>query len=57
MRAADNRTTCLQRQTERDLSSTTLGERSEDDRNVNKSSFLANCVITKICKLIRDTKS
>lgn len=35
----------------------TLGERSVGDRYVNKSSFLANCVTTNKCKLIRDTKS
>lgn len=57
IRSVDNRTKRLQRQTERDLSSATLGERSEEDRYVNKGSFLANCVITNICKLIRDTKS
>lgn len=56
-RLVDNKTKHWQQQTEKDLSSATLGERSVGDRYVNKSSFLANCVTTNICKLIRDTKS
>lgn len=57
IRSVDNKTKHWQQQTEKGLSSATLGERSVGDRYVNKSSFLANCVTTNICKLIRDTKS
>lgn len=53
----DNRTKHLQQRAEKDLSSATLGERSEEDGYANTGSFLTNCVITNICKLIRDTKS
>lgn len=55
--SVDNKTKHWTEQTEKDLSSATLGERSVGDRYVNKSSFLANCVTTNKCKLIRDTKS
>lgn len=60
IRSVDNRTKHFQQQSERDLSSATLGERSEEHRYINKgfmSPILADCVITNICKLIRDTKS
>lgn len=57
IRSVDNRTQHLQEQAEKDLSSATLGERSEEDRYANIGFFLTNCVITNICKLIRDTKS
>lgn len=57
IRSVDNKTKHWQQPTEKGLASATLGERSVGDRYVNKSSFLANCVTTNICKLIRDTKS
>lgn len=60
IRSIDNSTKHFQRQSERDLPAVRLGEKSEEDRYINKGSMspiLANCVITNICKLIRDTKS
>lgn len=57
IRSVDNRTKRLQQWAEKDLSSATLGDRSEEDGYANTGSFLTNCVMTNICKLIRDTKS
>ncbi len=60
IRLLENRTKHLQQQSKGNLSSARLGERSEEDRYINKgamSPILAECVITNICKLIRDTKS